>query len=269
MNKFQKLLDFLSEIVNQPSLINLILDRNDAWKRKFEATYGHSHYLKQVQLSEISDSNTFEIPNVSFLGGGSMPTDLALLRILCQQVTNCKYFEIGTWRGESANNVADVTSVCYTLNLSNEELMALGLHEDYAKAQAVLSKDNPRITHLVGDSKEFDFAGLNKKFDVIFIDGNHHYDYVKSDTEKVFKHLVHENSVVVWHDYAYSPEDVRYEVYKAILDGTDKKIHQNIYHVANSMCAIYTKQDLKKSTLKIPVLPDKNFEVRFTKTDLK
>lgn len=268
MNKIQKLLAFLSELAQQPSLINLILDRNDAWKKKFEAAYGHHRFLAQIQLSDIAQSDKFEIPFASFLGGGSIPTDLALLRILCQQVADCKYFEIGTWRGESAINVADVTTDCYTLNLSKEELLALGLNEDYAKAQAILSKNNPHITHLEGDSMKFDFAGLNKKFDVIFIDGNHHYEHVKADTQKVFKHLVHENSVVVWHDYAYSPEDVRYEVYKAILDGTDKRFHQNIYHVANSMCAIYTQQNLKTSTLKIPVLPHKNFEVHISAKDL-
>ena len=261
MNKIKKTFQFLAELAQQPSLINLILDRNENWKKKFADKYGDSEFLPQIQLSDITNSDVLEVPNFTFLGGGSLPTDLALLRSLCQQIPNCAYFEIGTWRGESAINVVDVTSSCYTLNLSDKELADLGYEKDYIDAHAVLSKDNQHITHLQGDSKKFDFAGLNKQFDVIFIDGNHHYDHVLSDTKKVFEHLMHENSIVVWHDYAYSPEDVRFEVYKAILDGIDKEKHHHIYHVANTMCAIYTNKPFKSNALKVPVIPEKAFNV--------
>ena len=96
-----------------------------------------------------------------------------IIRTLCSKIPDCAYFEIGTWRGESAINVADVTSSCVTLNLSNSALSHLGFGKEYIDAQAVLSKDDQNITHLQGDSMTFDFADLNKKFDIIFIDGNH------------------------------------------------------------------------------------------------
>src|SRR5690606_41176729 len=72
-----------------------------------------------------------------------------------------------------------------------------------------------------------------------------------SDTENVFKHLIHENSIIVWHDYAYNPEKVRFEVMQGILDGIPKKFHSNIYHVANTMCADRKSTRLNSSHVKI------------------
>lgn len=256
MTKIKKLFSVLQQVSKNPALLNLILNRNDNWRDKFQKKYAHTESLPQTNLTQLTDLLDFELPYYSFLGGGSLPTDLILLRILCQQFSDCHYFEIGTWRGESAINVVDLCKECYTLNLSKKEFEALGLSQKYIAAQAFLSKKSLKITHLEGDSKKFDFAALNKKFDVIFIDGNHEYDYVFSDTKKVFKHLTHENSVIVWHDYAYSPENIRFEVYKAILDAIPNSKHENLYHVANTMCAIYTTKKLKTSELITPVNPD-------------
>lgn len=261
MNKFEKLYHFFKEIISKPALINLIINRNDAWIKKFRKKHHHISPLPQIDLQQISPKDKYHIPALTFLGGGSMPTDLLLLRLLCEKFDNCNYFEIGTWRGESAVNVIDVTSKCCTLNLSEKEMQTLNMKEAYINAQAFLSKNDKRITHLYGDSKTFDFEGVHQKFDVIFIDGNHHYDYVLSDTQKVFQHLVHEDSIVVWHDYAYNPEDVRFEVYKAILDGTPVNFHSNIYHVANTMCAVFYRANFKTTTLDSPVLPKKLFQV--------
>jgi hypothetical protein len=80
---------------------------------------------------------------------------------------------------------------------------------------------------------------LNKKFDLVFIDGDHHYEMVKNDTEKVLRYLAHERTIVVWHDYARNPETVRWEVLAGILSGCQPGLHQNIYHVAHTLCAVY------------------------------
>ena len=95
-------------------------------------------------------------------------------------------------------NVCENTAISYTMNLSREEMTKMQLPSDYIDIHGVLSKDNPKIIHLFGNTLTYDFEKLNQKFDVIFIDGDHHYKMVKNDTEKVFKHLVHENSIVVF-----------------------------------------------------------------------
>ena len=102
---------------------------------------------------------------------------------------------------------------------------------------------------------------MGKKFDLIFIDGNHKYEFVKNDTEKVFSHLVHKDSIVVWHDYAANPEKTRYDVLAGILDGLPKEKQANLYHVSNSLCAIYYPNGLESKSIDFPILPKKLFKV--------
>ena len=259
MTKLQKLIKSIQYIIKQPSLVNLILDQNDIRKLEFQKKYPQFLSLPEVSLDEISDSNFESNVHLFILDGGSLPTDLALLKTLAKGKKS--YFEIGTWRGESIWNIAKEIDDCTTLNLSKSEMEAMGWNKKYAELHGILSKKNQKILHLEGNTKTFDFAGLNKKYDLIFIDGDHSYEMVKHDTEQVFKHLVHDNSVVVWHDYAYNPEKIRYEVFKAILDGTPKEFHKNLYHPQNTMCAVFTKENYKTSNFESPKTPEVLFEV--------
>ena len=106
------------------------------------------------------------------------------------------------------------------------------------------------------------FINNHEKFDLIFIDGDHHYEYVKSDTQKVFEHLLHDQSIVVWHDYGYDPEKFRPEVLAGILDGIPVDFRKNLYHVSNTMCAIFIRDQFPTSILQSPVTPDKAFKVK-------
>jgi len=175
----------------------------------------------------------------AFLDGGSLPTDLALLKKLARNIKDCSYFEIGTWRGESVANVATVAKECFTLDLSAAEMAALGKTDEYIRQHGIYSRTIPNITHMEGNTLNYNFAKLNRKFDLVFIDGDHHFEMVKNDTEKVFKHLVHDKTIVVWHDYASNPETVRYEVMAGILAGCPPQFHGNIFHIAHTLCAVY------------------------------
>ena len=206
-------------LLKKPSLINLITESNDRWEAYLLKKHSKYTELPIIDIQEIIPNFNETLNTFSFLGGGSLPTDIVLLKALCAKIPNCSYFEIGTWRGESVVNVAEVTKECYTLNLSKKEILNLGLSKKYADLHGFFSREKENITHLFGDSLKYDFKSLNKKFDLIFIDGNHKYDYVKNDTQKVFKHLVKDNSIVIWHDYAYHPEKIRSEILAGILDG--------------------------------------------------
>lgn len=239
--KIKKTFLAIVEIIKNPWLLNNVLAENTLWKKKVTEKYNLPKGLPVIQLNDLFPGFSEKLNSFSFLGGGSLPTDIALLKSLCKRKENSTYFEIGTWRGESVRNVADIAKECYTLNLSKQQMLDLGMPEQYADAHAFFSKGLHNVVHLEGDSRTFDYAGLNKKFDVVFIDGNHHFEFVKSDTENVFKALLHRDSVVVWHDYAYSPENVRFEILHALLDGVPIELHSNLYHVANTMSAIFIK----------------------------
>ena len=266
MSKIKKTFKALGNILKEPSLLNLILNDREVKKKEFLKKYPHLETLPQVNFFDL-EGGFDETIDLCFLDGGSIPTDLALLKTLAKNKNT--YFEIGTWRGESVWNVAKVIKDCTTFNLSKEEINAFGLDKKYAELHGIISKQNPEILHLEGNSKTFDFGSLNKKYDLIFIDGDHSYEMVKNDTEKVFKHLAHENSVVVWHDYAYSPEKIRYEVFMGILDGLPKNLHQNLYHAAHSMCAVFTKGNFPTQAFESLQEPEALFEVNLKYRNIK
>ena len=100
-------------------------------------------------------------------------------------------------------------------------------------------KNSNRIEHVFGDSKTFDFHRLNELFDLVFIDGDHSHDYVINDTQKIVQHAIHSQSILVWHDYAHSPEQFRPEVLHGILSALDHNHHPRLFHVSNSLCAVW------------------------------
>lgn len=223
--------------------------------------YGLDQGLPVINPEELFGDFSETIEPFAFLDGGSLPTDLALLKKLARRIPDCNYFEIGTWRGESVANVASVAEYCFTLNLSETEMKAMGFNQRYIDLHGFYSRNIQNITHLEGNTLSFDFQSLNRKFDLIFIDGDHHFNMVKNDTHKVFRHLTHDSSVVVWHDYARNPETIRYEVLAGILEGCPPTFHQHIFHIAHTLCAVYIPGHTGGNPLDIPVEPSGAFQV--------
>jgi hypothetical protein len=158
--------------------------------------------------------------------------------------------------------VASRASTCHTLCLTDGEMKKLGMHERTIASHGLFSKNLDNVVQLRGDSRSFNYEALNQKFDLVFIDGDHHYDVVKSDTEKVFRHLVHEESVVVWHDYGFHPDQVRFEVMAAILDGVGPERRGKVYHVAHTKSAIFTGKTHPSRPADFPVIPEEYYEVQ-------
>jgi predicted O-methyltransferase YrrM len=251
-------------MIKNPWLLNKVLDDNSYWLKYVDDSYGTAHGLPVIQHSDLFDDFEETIFPYASLDGSSLPTDLALLKKLARRFEDCSYFEIGTWRGESVANVAAVAGTCHTLNLSAPQMRKMGMAREYVDLHRHFSSRLPNVTHLEGDSREFDFAALNHKFDLVFIDGDHHYELVRNDTEKVFRHLLHDRSIVVWHDYAFNPEKIRFEVLAGILDGCPEKYHSRIFHVANTMCAIFVNQPLDSSSFITPQIPKGAFELKIS-----
>nr|WP_262908795.1 class I SAM-dependent methyltransferase [Hymenobacter translucens] len=177
-----------------------------------------------------------------------------MLRALARRVPGCRYFEIGTWRGESAANVAAVAREVHTLNLSAAELRALGMSDRYIDLHGFFSRPWPNVRHLHGNSATFDLAGLGQQYDIVFIDGDHRYEAVRTDTRRVFEKLVHPGTVVVWHDASRQPGQPRWEVLAGILDGLPAAAAGQLVQVENTLCALYSPQPLP---VQAPVpLPD-------------
>jgi len=261
MSKISKAFRAVSLIIRNPWLLNKVLDDDKYWHSKVIKNFGFRSELSVVNADELFGDFTETIDPFAFLDGGSLPTDLALLKKLARGIPRCSYFEIGTWRGESVANVASVAEICYTLNLSADEMKIKGLNQRYIDLHGHFSRPIPNIQHLQGNTLSFDFQSLNRKFDLIFIDGDHHFEMVKHDTEKVFKNLVHEKTIVVWHDYTRNPETIRYEVLAGILHGSPASTHSHIFHIANTLCAVYLPGQTGGVPLEVPFKPIGSFKI--------
>lgn len=248
--------------------IGVIMDgirkqEQDYYRKKVLKNYGISQ-LPTIDLLELFPNFEETVSPYSFLTGTSLITDIALLKMLARYFENGSYLEIGSWRGESIANVSDIMSDCVSVTLSEKEMRDKKFSEDFIKVHGIYTKgiNYRQIGH---DSKTFDFCTLNKKFDLIFIDGDHSYEGILNDTKKVLPLLKNDNSIIVWHDYANGTEDVRYTTLKAILDGVPRDKQKYLFHVSNTICAVYLKKENIRTTYtKFPSFPNKKFTIHLT-----
>ncbi len=261
MNKISKLFKAISLILKQPALLNKVLDDDNVNKSEVVKKYSLTNGLKTIEITDLLPGFNITVEPYAALDGGSTPIDLALLKGLAASKPDCNYFEIGTWRGESVANVASVAKKCVTLNLPDETMLSMGMDKKYVDLHRHFSKDLSNIIHLQGNSLSYDYPSLNQKFDLIFIDGDHHYESVKSDTINAFKLLKDEQSIIVWHDYGNNPGDIRWDVFRGILDGSPSDKIPNLYRVSNTLCAIYTQQKLIAEYPLNNSIPRKHFSI--------
>ncbi|MCC7302169.1 MAG: class I SAM-dependent methyltransferase [Bacteroidia bacterium] len=255
---------FLKYLFTRPSVILKALyhgissaDRKDYVTKR----YGMENGLKEISLTDLFPGFRQEVHHFTHLYGTSLPIDMALLKQLASGFRDCAYLEIGTWRGESISNVAEVAKECWSLSLSDKEMHSIGWGEPFTKVQRFFSRDLPNVKHVEGNSMTFDFNSLNRKFDLIFVDGDHRYEAVRNDTEKVFRLLKDDTSIIVWHDYAIQYEHIDWNVFAGILDGAPAEKRNNIYHVSNTLCAIYINRPVKSFSRVYPAVPDKEFTI--------
>lgn len=259
MNKLRKTFKALGLIVQNPWKLNHILNQNEEWKAYVLRKY------KMDSLPVVSLNYFLREPVIiepyAFLEGSASPADIALLKLLALKVEHCKYFEIGTWRGESVANVASCAETCYSLDLPEDMRTKILNDIDYNKSHRFFSKDVGNIIHLTADSRTFDFSSLKIKFDLIFIDGDHHYESIVNDTKKALDGLCHDGTTMVWHDYGYNPRAIRYETMAAILDSVPEPMQHQLFHVSNTSCAILFRKPVPSHKFKKHALPENKFSV--------
>jgi len=102
-----------------------------------------------------------------------------------------------------------------------------------------MSRRESRI-HYEVDTRHFDFEQITSPIDVVFIDGNHAYEGIKSDTDNVQKLIDFDNSIVIWHDFRTGARrHYRHETVQAVFDSIPSHYHDRLYYIDLTMCGAY------------------------------
>ena len=112
--------------------------------------------------------------------------------------------EIGVLKGNNANNIlSDHPNLEYVgvdPYIPFEGLIHYDHDENKVEAEAVFAKyENAEL--FIGTSEEYN---KERKFDIIFIDGDHSYEGVKKDIA-VWKNRVNPGGIIAGHDYSNHP----------------------------------------------------------------
>ena len=202
--------------------------------------------LNSVAISDffsfLNDKNSSLAITTDFSTGISPVNDYYLLCRIARALKIKKYFEIGTWLGLSAKNIASTmkneTSI-YSLDLPFDH-PEISIFNIPTEIFGHYSKGNSEITLLKSDSRTFDFEPYKNSFDLVFVDGNHSPEYVESDSINALSLLKNENSILVWHDYMLLG-DVNKDVLCGILKAIPLKDHKHLIHLQQSNLALYSK----------------------------
>ncbi len=186
---------------------------------------------------------------VEHLPGEGLATsleELAYLALVTRLEQPRTIFEIGTFRGRTALNFAlnsPEDCAVYTLDLPPEthpsgDLAPADrrLAEASAPGADFAGKEEARkITQLLGDSLVFDFTPYEGRMDLVFVDGAHHYDAARSDSENALR-MARPGGLVVWHDFAnYGDYN---DVTRAVLDSVPG---DRVVQIESSQLAVYRK----------------------------
>lgn len=224
--------------------------------------------LPVIEISDLLELYSYKSDcrikiKTDFSEGISPINDYYFICLIAKAINVKNYFEFGTWVGLSGYNVAS--------NLGQDaEIYSLDIpadHREIAEYKIPIeifghySKDFKNVHLIKSDSKNFDFTAYKKQIDLVFVDGNHSFDYVKNDTKIALELLRDENSVIIWHDYFLGGE-LNKKVLAGILDELPESEYKHVFHLYQSNIALYSRaysfrnRDFDKWNI-----PEQNFNI--------
>lgn len=125
-----------------------------------------------------------------------------VIATICQWLQPRRAFEIGTFTGTTtlalAMNSPEDAKI-FTLDLPAAEKAG---SENQLGAVFRGTAFQEKITQLQGDSASFDFQPYHATIDLMLVDGNHRYEFVKADTANALK-MIRPGGVIIWDDYLW------------------------------------------------------------------
>lgn len=208
------------------------------------------HHIRPYQVLCIADCYDEEVkffmPQAQ--GQGSIQTIDSIMLIKLMRIVDPSFvFEFGTYKGITTRLLLDNLAYkdvegprLFTIDLPNLDGVSFQGSDAEVAEEAMnfdwkylSSKRKGWVKQILQDCLSFSVEGLEKKFQFIFVDGNHELKYVQSDTEKSFEMLAEAPSCIVWHDFG-NPEFPELTDYLEQISQS-----KNIYHIEDTMIAFY------------------------------
>lgn len=207
--------------------------------------------LPVIDLSKLVSSNlNVKIAEENPADGNVTTDELKAIASLVAEFKPKAIFEIGTFDGRTtlnmaANAPADCTIT--TLDLPKSKIYNTELRiktgdmkfidKEKSGTRFIGTEYEKMITQVYADSAGYEYTPHHNRYDFIFIDGSHSYEYVISDTENCRKLLRKGKGILLWHDYGW------HEVVKA-LNGyyRNDEWFKDIKNIKGTTLAILIKQ---------------------------
>lgn len=182
-------------------------------------------FLSASELDEIGGYPVLMPPSNRLLHGGQGYQGLAFLSGLAKRLGAETIFEIGTFTGVTAWTLANNTrAVVHTLDLPGDDRARLPIEDRdrlfRAPGERLFEVLGGNVHQHWGDSATFDFSPFYGRCDLVYVDGAHSYDYVRSDTEQALK-MRTPGGAIVWDDYSR-----RWPGVTRFLNEFDRKIYR-------------------------------------------
>lgn len=156
-----------------------------------------------LPVSQIERTDEWEVPI----------NEILALAAITRQLKPRRIFEIGTYLGSStlvmAHNCPDDAQLT-TLDLDpatrDAYLLALGYNKSpqYTPGERFMNTSvAAKVQQVYGASITFDFEPYYGQMDLVLVDADHSYDFVKADTAIALK-LLRPGGVIIWDDYTWN-----------------------------------------------------------------
>ncbi len=209
--------------------------------------------LPTRDLSEFVEEVPVQYVEGESVDGNVSAYELYVILSLLKSTPAEGVFEIGTFDGRTTLNLSlnvSPDATVHTLDLPREGLDStqLRLNEGekefvdkdqsgsrFTQKEASTWPTKSQITQHLGDSATFDFSPYHGSCDLVFVDGSHTYDYVKSDTVRCLPLLKGPGSLMVWHDYAAGWEGVA----RALEELSDLNPDAELFHIKGTSIVVF------------------------------
>lgn len=176
----------------------------------------------------------------------TMPlNELLILGAICARRAPGRIFEIGTYHGVSTllmalNSPPSCEVLTLDLDPAEQATHAHGLGVGLPPFEPGRAfRGTPaaaKIRQLYGSSASFDFAPFYGTADLVLVDADHSYEFVKRDTATAFQ-LLRPGGAIVWDDYLWEERYPECEGVTRVVNTVARRLP--VFRIEGSRLAVY------------------------------